>query len=62
MKTGLDNKRNVAILVVLGVGLLGALGYFLESTSRRRLRAIREAMRRRRFRRWQASTRRCTRN
>jgi hypothetical protein len=32
MKTGLDNKRNVAILVVLGVVLLGALGYFLEST------------------------------
>jgi hypothetical protein len=32
MKTGLDNKRNVAILVVLGVVMLGAVVYFVEET------------------------------
>jgi len=31
MKTGLDNKRNVAILAVLGVVMIGAVAYFVSS-------------------------------
>jgi hypothetical protein len=32
MKTGLDNKRNLMILAVLGVVMLGALAYFVKET------------------------------